>query len=363
MRILAVDDDQKSLKLMEAMLAPQNYEVLTAFDGEAALAVLRAREVDLVLLDVMMPGRSGLEVLKEIRRDGKLGATPVVLITGLEDRKDRLAGLLAGADDYVSKPYDREELLARIATQVKLVTLRKRLVAELTRSNQDLERFALIAAHDLKAPLQNISGFAALLADDFAVKLGPEAEKHISIIQRSAERMRALIDALLAYSRFGLPGRPFGPVDCAEACDAAISNLAALIAAGEADVRRGPLPVISGDKDLLIQLFQNLIGNGVKYRGKEPPVVSVDAERKGGEWLISVKDNGIGIPPGQYERIFDMFTRLHNWDDYPGTGIGLAACRRIAGLHGGRIWAESEPGKGSVFYVALPAEGSFRATA
>ena len=352
---MAVDDDLKSLKLMEAIFAPQNYKLVTALNGESALALLRGGEVDLVLLDVMMPGLSGLDVLREIRRDRKLGATPVVLITGLEDRKDRLAGLLAGADDYVLKPFDREELLARIGAQVKLVTLRKRLVAELTRSNQDLERFALIAAHDLRAPLQNISGFAALLADDFAGKVGPEVEKHISVIIKSAERMRALIDALLAYSRFGLPGRPFSPVDCAEACDAAIFNLGAVIAAGAAAVKHGPLPVVSGDKDLLVQLFQNLIGNGVKYHGKNPPKVSVGAERRGGEWVFSVKDNGIGIPPEQHERIFDMFTRLHNWDEYPGTGIGLAACRRIVELHGGRIWAESDPGKGSVFYFSLPA--------
>lgn len=356
MRILAVDDELKNLKLMEAMLVPENYELLTAADGKSALAALAGKEVDLVLLDVMMPGLSGLEVLREIRRDGKLGAMPVILVTALEDRKDRLAGLAAGADDYVSKPFDREELLARIGTQMKLAALRRRLAAELTRSNQDLERFAFIAAHDLKAPLQNIGGFAAALADQFSGKLGPEAEKYFAIILKSVERMRALIDALLAYSRFGLPGRPFGRVDCAEACDAAAANLSVLISAGAAAVTRGPLPVISGDKALIIQLFQNLIGNGVKYRGKEPPRVSVGAERRGGEWVISVKDNGIGIAAQYHQSVFEMFTRLHDWDTYPGTGIGLAACRRITELHGGRIWVESEPGKGSVFQFTLPAE-------
>lgn len=355
MKILLVDDEPANIRVLEGMLAPEKHELLRAAGGREALDLLRAEEIDLLLLDVMMPGLSGLEVLAEIRRDGRLGPTPVILVTALDDREDRLKGLAAGADDYITKPVDREELLTRVRNQAKLVSLRKRLVEELRSSNRDLDRFAFVAAHDLKAPLVNITGFSALLAKKFSGEPGSEEADYVMRIREAAGRMNELIGSLLAYSRFGLPGSPFGPVDSGAAFDAAAENLHSQIKDCGAAVKRGPLPVINGDKAILTQLFQNLIANAVKFRGRSKPEVEVSAERNGADWIFSVKDNGIGVPPEQLERIFEMFTRLHDCNTYPGTGIGLAACRRITGLLGGRIWVESEPGKGSVFKFSVPA--------
>lgn len=355
MKVLIVDDEPSIRLTVSVLLGRAGHEAVQAADGEEALKLLRSSGADLVLLDLMLPGISGLQVLAQIRADLRLAHLPVIILSSLSDRNDRLAGLEAGADEYLSKPVDSAELLTRLRTQENLARLRRRIMEELKRSNADLERYALAAAHDLKAPLQVISAAAAILADEPALAAAPDSAKLVSMIAGAGARMRGMLDSLLAYSRFGLEGRPFEPVACGEAWDEAAANLAPQISAASAVVTRGELPLVKGDRALLAQLFQNLISNAVKFRGQDAPAVSCSAQRRGGEWIISVKDNGIGIPAADLQRVFEMFTRLHSWDQFPGTGVGLATCRRIAELHGGRVWAESEPGKGSTFYLALPA--------
>jgi signal transduction histidine kinase len=225
---------------------------------------------------------------------------------------------------------------------------------EIEQSNIELQQFAYIASHDLQTPLRSISGFAQLLRSEYEGKLDDEADDWIRRVVDGAERMQTLIRDLLAYSRVESRSQPFQQVDIALVFDDAVAQLEASISDAEAEVTRGDLPKIMGDHSQLVQLLQNLIGNGVKYHGDEPPCVHISAERNGVQWTFSVRDNGIGIEAKHYEKVFDIFRRLHTQQEYPGTGIGLAVCRRVVHRHGGKLWVESEPGQGSTFYFSIP---------
>jgi signal transduction histidine kinase len=226
---------------------------------------------------------------------------------------------------------------------------------ELGRSNTDLEQFAYAASHDLTEPLRMVSSFTKLLQDRYRGRLDETADQYIHFAVDGASRMQQLIADLLAYSRVGR-GQPLQEVCCAEACEGAVLFLREFIRENDAVVTCGALPRVKGDATQLMQVFQNLIGNAIKFRGRERPQVTVGARRDSsrGEWLFSVQDNGIGIEPQHLERIFAIFQRLHTYEQYPGSGIGLAICRKIIERHGGRIWAESQPGKGSSFYFTIP---------
>lgn len=226
---------------------------------------------------------------------------------------------------------------------------------ELARSNADLEQFAYIASHDLQEPLRMIAGFTELLARRYQGKLGEDADEFISYVVSGTNHMKDLINALLDYSRVGTKGKPFAPVDCRAACDHAMGHLALAIAEHGAAIEVGPLPIVMGDEIQVIQLFQNLIGNAVKFHGPEPPRVAVSAQKHNGEWIFAVRDNGIGIDPRYFDRIFTIFQQVHGKKEYPGTGIGLAVCKKIVERHGGRMWVESEDGKGTTFFFTLAA--------
>jgi PAS domain S-box-containing protein len=225
---------------------------------------------------------------------------------------------------------------------------------ELERSNTDLERFASIASHDLREPLRAISGFAGLLAKQYGDRLDAEADEYIEYILEGTMRLQELIDALLTYSQVGTRGRAFKPTDCEDILDRVTSNLTMSIEENGAMITHYPLPSVLGDRVQLEQLFQNLISNAIKYRGKEKPEIHIGLTRKNSEWEFSIRDNGIGVEPQHSDRIFVIFQRLHTQDEYPGTGLGLAICKRIVERHGGRIWIESEFGKGSTFYFTIP---------
>jgi light-regulated signal transduction histidine kinase (bacteriophytochrome) len=225
---------------------------------------------------------------------------------------------------------------------------------ELERSNAELEQFAYIASHDLQEPLRMVSSYTQLLARRYQGKLDADADDFIGFAVDGANRMQRLIQDLLTYSRVNTRGRPFAPTDCNEVLAQVKLNLSLAIEENGATIRYDKLPTILADDGQLIQLFQNLIGNAIKFHGEEPPRIEVSARQTEGEWLFSVADNGIGMEPQYHERIFVIFQRLHGRSSYPGTGIGLAVSKRIVGRHGGRIWVESAPGEGSTFYFTIP---------
>jgi len=227
-------------------------------------------------------------------------------------------------------------------------------MAELARSNAELEQFAYVASHDLQEPLRMVASYTQLLARRYKDKLDADADEFIGYAVDGATRMQQLINDLLAYSRVGTRGKPFEPTDCEEVLNKALVNLQVAIAENSAVVTHDQMPTVKADATQMIQLFQNLIGNAVKFHGDNKPEVHVGAKRNCSDWIFSVKDNGIGIDPKYHERIFLIFQRLNGRKEYPGTGIGLTICRKIVDRHKGRIWVESQPGQGSTFYFTIP---------
>jgi PAS domain S-box-containing protein len=236
------------------------------------------------------------------------------------------------------------------------ITESKRAEEELARSNKELQQFAYVSSHDLQEPLRMISSFVQLLEKRYKGKLDQDADEFIGFVVEGTSRMQRMIQDLLTFSRVQTQGAEFAPVDANEVFEKAVFNLLVLIKETGAVVTKDELPIVMGDETQLIHLFQNLIDNAIKFRrAGENPKVHISAQKMGNDWVFSVKDNGIGIDPQYFDRIFIIFQRLHSREAYEGTGIGLAVCMRIVERHGGRIWVESEPGRGSLFHFTLPA--------
>lgn len=232
---------------------------------------------------------------------------------------------------------------------------------ELARSNQELAQFAYVASHDLQEPLRMVASYTQLLARRYQGKLDADADEFISYATEGATRMQRLIDDLLEYSRVGRKSR-FEPTDCQALMEEICSNLQVAVEESGATVSYDDLPTVMADRAQLIRLFQNLLGNAIKFRRKEERAnIRVSAERRQHDWLFAVRDNGIGIEPKHLDRLFTIFQRLHTRSEYPGTGIGLAICKKIVEQHGGRISVESAPNQGSTFYFSLPAVETRRA--
>ena len=226
--------------------------------------------------------------------------------------------------------------------------------AELERSNQELEEFAYVASHDLQEPLRMVGSYVQLLARRYKGKLDTEADEFIAYATDGVTRMQEMINGLLEYARVSTRGKRFEPTDCEAIFDRTLINLQVAIEESNTVVTHTPLPTVMADATQMGQLLQNLISNGIKFHDKEPPRIHVSARQEGNEWVFSVCDNGIGIDPQHADRIFLIFQRLHTRAEYPGTGMGLAICKKIVERHRGRIWAESQPGKDSTFYFTIP---------
>ena len=228
---------------------------------------------------------------------------------------------------------------------------------DLARSNSELERFAYVASHDLQEPLRMVTSYLQLLERRYKARLDGDALEFINYAVDGSNRMKTLINDLLAYSRVGTHSKEHIPTDLEAVLGRVLQILQTSMEEANAQITHDPLPVVMGDEGQLEQLFQNLVGNAIKFHGDEAPRVHIGVKKEKQGWLFSVRDNGIGIDPQFYERIFIIFQRLHNREEYAGTGIGLAISKRIVEKHGGRIWIESEPGKGSTFYFTIPNKG------
>jgi light-regulated signal transduction histidine kinase (bacteriophytochrome) len=249
----------------------------------------------------------------------------------------------------------------RVLGIIRDITERKRAeealarkAAELERSNQELEQFAYVASHDLQEPLRMVTSYLQLLERRYQDKLDANGHEFIHFAVDGASRMKGLITDLLTYSRAGRQGKPLGPTAVEQVVAYALKNLEIAIEESQAVITHDLLPTIAADEGQLVQLFQNLISNAIKFRGETPPQIHIGVTQQDDRWCFSVRDNGLGIELEQAERVFVIFQRLHGQGEYPGSGIGLAVCKKIVERHGGWIWLESDVGKGSTFYFTMP---------
>lgn len=287
----------------------------------------------------------------------------------VKETSDEIGALVDGFNEMLTQIQARDgaltqaqaELEKRVRELQREIAERQRAeqglaakTVELQRSNAELEQFAYVASHDLQEPLRMITSYTQLLAKRYHDKLDETAAEFIGYAVDGAKRMQGLINDLLAYSRVGTKGKPFALAQCDKILMDTIASLKVAIEESGAKVCHESLPTVIADEVQLGQLFQNLIGNGIKYRREGPLEIHVACKPEGSHWLFSVRDNGIGIEPQYHERIFTIFQRLHAKEQYPGSGIGLAICRKIVERHGGKIWVESELGKGATFYFTLP---------
>ena len=277
-----------------------------------------------------------------------------------EYRLQRSDGAVIWVRVNSSAIYDEGRLLGYVGLLEDITSRRQmeetlaRKTAELERSNTELQQFASVASHDLQEPLRTVTSYTQLIMRRYRDKLDSDAGEFMDYIVEGTTRMRQLIEDLLALSRVGSNAGEFTPVSTGEVLDEALAALRAVIQETEAVVHRESLPVVSADRRQLVQVFVNLIANGIKFRGDVSPKIDISARANGAEWIFSIADNGIGIEPQYLERIFVIFQRLHTRSEYPGTGIGLAICKKIVERHGGRIWFESALGQGATFFFTLP---------
>jgi light-regulated signal transduction histidine kinase (bacteriophytochrome) len=362
LRVLIVEDEPADVELTLRALRQAGLDAVwdVAQTAGELTDLVRKNSYDVILADYKLPNWSGMESVAILRREGL--DVPVILVSGALGELTAVECIKQGAADYVLKDHLARlpESVRRAMRENKLRQDHKHAQEELARSNRDLEQFAYVASHDLQEPLRMVATYTQLLAERYRGQLDADADKYMHYAVDGALRMQKLVQDLLAFSRVGRQGGAAVSTDCNAVIETALKNLQAAIHDTGAVVEHTQLPLVIADGFQLVQLFQNLIGNAIKFRGSEPPVIRVTAKEQGKEWLFSVADNGIGIAPEQAENVFVIFRRLHTHAEYPGNGIGLSICKKIVEQHGGRIWVESEPGCGSVFQFTLPVKPNLK---
>ena len=380
--ILLVDDQPDNLRLLSALLSERGYEPRGVINGSMAIKAAKSSQPDLILLDILMPEMDGYETCEQLKSEEKTRDIPVIFISAKDETIDKVRAFGLGALDYITKPFHVDEVLARIENHLSLRKLQKQLKEqnllfqqemmirqqaeqalqkanqELAQSNAELEQFAYVTSHDLQAPLATITTYAQLLEQLYENQRDTEANQYIQYIVNGCLRMQSLIEDLLEYSRFKKNKKTFSAIDCNSILATVCSNLQSTISKNQATIVYHNLPTVIGDSSQLVQLFQNLIDNAMKYRREEQPKIEISVESRENEYLFAVQDKGIGIDPKYFERIFQIFQRLHTPEEYAGTGIGLAICQKIVELHGGRIWVESQLGEGTTFYFTINSPSS-----
>jgi len=383
-RILAVDDSATYLHALAATLRGEGYDVVLARAGEEAIELLSIQSVDCILLDLLMPGMGGQEACRRIKSAPIVRDIPLIMLTALEDRVAMIEGLGAGADDYISKSSEFEVLKARVRAQLrrkqfedenrhireqllqkeieatearaakKLVETRAILVEELERKNKELEAFSYSVSHDLRAPLRGIDGFSQILLEDYAEKLDPAGQGHLSRIRAAAARMSRLIDDMLHLSRVSRAELRRERSD--------LSAIARLIVTDlqrrepermvEIDIQEGL--IVDADSSLMTIVLDNLLGNAWKFTGKKPGArITFGVRQVPRGQAYAVHDNGAGFDMTYAERLFHPFQRLHSEADFSGTGVGLATVQRVVDRHGGVVWAEGAVDQGATFFFTM----------
>ena len=374
-RVLLVEDDEDDYILIRDLLnevPQQQFQLDWVATFPEAVMMVEHQHHDVYLVDYRLGEHDGLELLELINTRNN---APVIVLSGQGDRELDIAALRSGAADYLDKTYLHSSLLehyirSSIDRNLALIALQEseqkyrelferetQLRQELTRSNAELQEFAYIASHDLQEPLRAISGYTKLLQTEYVTQLDSTAHEYMSFVIDGTQRMQGLIKDLLAYSRVSTSERVLTVVDCNSAVQEAISNLQVSINESQAEIIDRDLPCLMAERTQIVQLFQNLLNNAIKFReGDIPPKIVIQAQLQAdGYWLFSIKDNGIGISPEYYDRIFKIFKRLHTQREFSGTGVGLALCRKIVERHGGKIWVESQLGNSTTFFFTMSA--------
>ena len=354
-RILLIDDDRDSRALARLVLKQElPHAVVTEVADAVSFAEAFGRaDFELVVLDPRLPWADGLAVLHALK--GRWPQLPVILLTdrGGEELGVRAAKL--GADDLLIKsPGGFVNLPLAVLGTLELARSRTppHVEEQEPPKPSDFGQLAAMAAHELQEPLRMVERYTRILAEDYKGRLDGQADELLGFAHEGARRLQDLIDGLLVFSRLDAPGKPFQRVESAQLLERVLADLAPRIEESGAVVTHDALPMIEADPGQIVQLLRNLLGNALKFRGGAPPRVHVSATRLRGEWVFAVQDNGIGMNPEESKTVFNLFARLH--PDVPGSGIGLAVCRKIVERHGGRIWVESQPGQGSTFFFTLP---------
>jgi signal transduction histidine kinase len=362
LRVLLVEDEPADGELALSSLRQAGFTPIAdvARTPDEFTALVRKNSYDVILAGYKLPNWNGMESVEIVRGEGM--DIPVVVVTGSLGELTAVECIKQGASDYVLKDHLERlpESVRRAIRERRLREENRRGRDELAQSNRDLEQFAYVASHDLQEPLRMVAIYTQLLAERYRGKLDAEADKYIHYAVDGALRMQALVRDLLAFSRVGRQGAEFEKTDCNVVMDTVLKNLQVAIEESGARVVHQNLPTVMADPSQLMQVLQNLIGNGIKFRGAEPPVIQIAGKQEGRDWLFSIADNGIGIATEHAEVVFVIFKRLHTRTEYPGSGIGLSICKRILEYHGGRIWVESELGHGCRFNFTLPVQVSPR---
>jgi signal transduction histidine kinase len=367
--ILLFEDNLGDAGLIEEMVEESDgvYHLEVVETLDEGLVLLKDRFFDVILLDLGLPDSDGIDTLIDVHKIST--KTPIIVLTGLNNEEIGIFAVKIGAQDYLIKKEIDSKLLKR---SIRYSIERKKIESELQKyksnledkvkertkeleqSNKELQQFAYVASHDLREPLRMISSFLQLLERRYNEQLDEDANEFIEFAVDGAKRLDSMIKDLLEYSRVANKKRKFIDVDLNEVLKQTNLNLKLAIDDNNAEIIASQLPTLSGDEQLLIQLFQNLISNSIKYRSKENPIIQISVNNELNQFIFSFEDNGIGISTKHLERIFTIFQRLHTREEYEGTGIGLAIAQKIVQQHGGQIWAESEPGKGTVIYFTIP---------
>lgn len=395
-RILAVDDSPTYLHEIAEPLREDGYEVIVASSGEEALRLLEVQPADCILLDLVMPGLSGLETCRRIKATPRWREIPLLLLTAREDAETMLEGFQAGADDYICKSSEFEVVRARVRAQLRrkqfedenrvfreelvnkgieaaearanreLAETRAKLLAELEISHKELEishreleSFSYSVSHDLRAPLRAINGFAKILSEEHTQNLNDEGKHLLQVICERSSEMGQLIDDLLTFSRLGKKPIEKSVVDLDLLVKNLIQTLTMESPERQVEFVVKPLGRVLGDKSMLRQVFFNLLSNALKFTFPIPkPTITIGVSDRSGEKVFYVKDNGVGFDMKLYPKMFGVFQRLHDSSEFEGTGVGLATVNRVVQKHGGRIWAEGKVNQGAQFYFTLESAAS-----
>lgn len=380
--VLVVDDEPNNLELLQGFLEVEGFQVVTAEDGEAALLALPGCRPDLVLLDVRMPGLDGFEVCRRIKDDPATAFVPVVIVTALQGSQERVRGAAAGADEFLSKPYDPVELI----TRVKALLRYKRFHDQVTAANAMLElrvaertaelehaltelrglahvksEFITNVSHELRTPLQHVKGYIDLLAEGAMGNLTPKQAEGLALAQEAVDRLENVVDDIVDFSSLDESTLSFEPIYLLDVCRNVINNYSALANRRRVSITlsmAAELPMVIADRVAITRVLRHLLDNAIKF-GPPNQTVQIQVDRHGERVRVCVRDHGPGLAPSDVERIFDVFYQVDGSATRKagGLGVGLALVRKLVEAHGSQVTVKSELGKGSTFAFDLPAVG------